>query len=77
MTKKHEEFIRGTLDQLNEWANSTEIRGEFVIIISGNDQPDVDAEDPLQGLTIDQQVDFYIENGLPVNEAIKKSGQGS
>ncbi|GAA2973610.1 16S rRNA (cytidine(1402)-2'-O)-methyltransferase [Lentilactobacillus parakefiri] len=72
LTKKHEEFIRGTLEQVNDWANSTEIRGEFVIIVSGNDQPQVAAKDPLAGLSVDQQVDFYIENGLTVNEAIKK-----
>lgn len=72
LTKKHEEFIRGTLDQLNDWANSTEIRGEFVIIVSGNDHPDISGKDPLEGLSLDQQVDFYIENGLSVNEAIKK-----
>lgn len=72
LTKKHEEFIRGTLEQVNDWANSTEIRGEFVIIVSGNEQPQVAAKDPLAGLSVDQQVDFYIENGLTVNEAIKK-----
>ncbi len=72
LTKKHEEFIRGSLTQLNEWANSTEIRGEFVIIVSGNDNPEAEADDPLAGMTVDQQVDFYIENGLSVNEAIKK-----
>lgn len=72
LTKKHEEFIRGTLDQVNDWANSTEIRGEFVIIVSGNDHPKTEAKDPLAGMSVDQQVDFYIENGLSVNEAIKK-----
>jgi len=72
INQKHEEFIRGSLTQLNEWANSTEIRGEFVIIVSGNDNPEAEADDPLAGMTVDQQVDFYIENGLSVNEAIKK-----
>lgn len=72
LTKKHEEFVRGTLDQVNEWANSTEIRGEFVIIVSGNAHPQTQGDDPLAGMSVDQQVDFYIENGLSVNEAIKK-----
>jgi 16S rRNA (cytidine1402-2'-O)-methyltransferase len=72
LTKKHEEFIRGSLSELNEWANSNEVRGEFVIIVSGNDQPEIEAVDPLAGMTIDQQVDFYIQNDLSVNEAIKR-----
>jgi len=63
LTKKHEEFIRGSLTQLNEWANSTEIRGEFVIIVSGNDNPEAEADDPLAGMTVDQQVDFISKTG--------------
>jgi len=76
LTKRHEEFIRGSFSELLEWAQETEIRGEFVIIIDGNDHPTVgviDSEsDALSGLSIKEQVDYFVESGLKVNEAIKK-----
>ncbi|EEI25649.1 16S rRNA (cytidine(1402)-2'-O)-methyltransferase [Lentilactobacillus hilgardii] len=74
LTKKHEEFIRGTLDQVIEWANSTTIRGEFVIIVSGNAQPleENKIDNLMENLSLTQQVDIYIKDGLSVNESIKK-----
>lgn len=72
LTKKHEEFIRGNLAVLYEWADSTEIRGEFVIIVAGNANPEIEHDDPLEGMSVNQQVDFHIKNGLSVNEAIKR-----
>lgn len=74
LTKKHEEFIRGSLDRLAGWAAETPIRGEFVIIVSGNDQPMVQTAtaNPMAGLSLTQQVDRYIQDGLAVNDAIKK-----
>ena len=35
LTKKYEEFIRGTASELIEWAKEDEIRGEFCLIIEG------------------------------------------
>ncbi len=76
LTKRHEEFIRGTFSDLIEWSETTEIRGEFVIIIDGNDHPAVGAIDEeanaLSGLSVKEQVDHYVESGLKVNDAIKK-----
>lgn len=53
-------------------ADSTEIRGEFVIIVAGNANPEIEHDDPLEGMSVNQQVDFHIKNGLSVNEAIKR-----
>jgi len=36
LTKKYEEFIRGSLKEIQDWVNNTQIRGEFVLIIEGN-----------------------------------------
>ncbi|MFD1123987.1 16S rRNA (cytidine(1402)-2'-O)-methyltransferase [Lentilactobacillus raoultii] len=73
LTKKHEEFIRGSLEQLIAWADGTTIRGEFVIIVSGNQHPvQTDQDELIANLSLSQQVDRFIEGGLPVNEAIKK-----
>ena len=35
LTKKFEEFIRGTIEEAVEWANKDEVRGEFCIILEG------------------------------------------
>ncbi|MGE7934281.1 16S rRNA (cytidine(1402)-2'-O)-methyltransferase [Viridibacillus arvi] len=36
LTKKFEEFLRGTIDEGLEWAIESEIRGEFCIVLEGN-----------------------------------------
>ncbi len=35
LTKRYEEFLRGTTQELVEWAKDNEIRGEFVVMIAG------------------------------------------
>ncbi|PID01194.1 MULTISPECIES: 16S rRNA (cytidine(1402)-2'-O)-methyltransferase [unclassified Sporosarcina] len=36
LTKRFEEFLRGTIAEAIEWAESNEIRGEFCLIVEGN-----------------------------------------
>lgn len=36
LTKKFEEYIRGTLEEVIEWSKNNQIRGEFVIVVEGN-----------------------------------------
>lgn len=36
VTKRYEEFIRGTAKEVSTWASETELRGEFVVIVEGN-----------------------------------------
>jgi 16S rRNA (cytidine1402-2'-O)-methyltransferase len=38
MTKRYEETIRGSLDELVEWAKSREILGEITLVIGGFDK---------------------------------------
>lgn len=51
LTKKFEEFRRGTLAELRDWYQENEPRGEFVIIVAGAEQEaaeeDRPQEDPL------------------------------
>ncbi len=74
LTKRHEEFIRGTLGELASWAETGPIRGEFVIIVSGNAHPTTHkSADPLMmDLSLTEQVDALVRDGQSVNEAIKK-----
>lgn len=75
LTKRYEEYIRGTLDDLVQWSQDTQIRGEFVIMVAGN--PDgtlVDNadEDALLALSIEDQVQKLIDSGEKNNAAIKQ-----
>lgn len=36
VTKRYEEFIRGTAKEVSNWANESDLRGEFVVIVDGN-----------------------------------------
>lgn len=38
LTKRYEEFIRGTTKEVYDWAKETELRGEFVVLVVGNDE---------------------------------------
>lgn len=38
LTKRYEEFIRGTSKEVYDWAKETELRGEFVVLVAGNDE---------------------------------------
>ncbi|GAX08627.1 16S rRNA methyltransferase [Secundilactobacillus silagincola] len=74
LTKKHEQFLRGSLAELLEWANESDrVRGEFVVIVSGSSKGDQDDEEPdYSGLSIEDHVDHLIETGLRPNDAIKQ-----
>ncbi len=67
LTKIHEEFIRGTIDELIEKADT--LKGEMVIIIEANhDQKD----NVLIDLTLQEHYNYYEKMGLNKNEIIKK-----
>jgi 16S rRNA (cytidine1402-2'-O)-methyltransferase len=74
LTKKFEEFIRGTISEVRQWALDEEIRGEFCLIVEGAAE-DVNLENETmwwQELTIQAHVDYYItDKGISSKEAIK------
>ncbi|MHA8138261.1 16S rRNA (cytidine(1402)-2'-O)-methyltransferase [Lactobacillaceae bacterium Scapto_B20] len=74
ITKRYEDFHRGTLAELLNWAEENKIMGEFVIIVEGNDHVEAknEAADALMALSLPEQVDHFIEQGDKPNDAIKK-----
>ena len=74
VTKKFEEFLRGTVEQAVDWADANEIRGEFCIVIEGNAEPDpVETTVWWEDLTIEEHVEEVMEREqLSSKEAIKK-----
>ncbi|WP_163102934.1 16S rRNA (cytidine(1402)-2'-O)-methyltransferase [Peribacillus alkalitolerans] len=73
LTKKFEEFIRGSIEDAIHWAEESEIRGEFCLIIEGSkESAPLEENDWWQELSISQHVQFYIEEkGVTNKEAIK------
>ncbi|MGV3467135.1 MAG: 16S rRNA (cytidine(1402)-2'-O)-methyltransferase [Heyndrickxia sp.] len=77
LTKKFEEFIRGTLEEVIDWSLHNEIRGEFCIIVQGNESESVDEEQKWwETLSVIDHVNAYIEkNGLTSKDAIKQTAK--
>ncbi len=67
LTKKHEEFIRGSVSECLEIAD--ELKGEMVLVIDGF-KGEVESIETL--IPLKEQIDLYIIEGLSANKAIKK-----
>lgn len=75
LTKKFEEFLRGTLDEAVEWATTSEIRGEFCLVVEGNlnEKEDEEEDNWWNQLSIVEHVDHVITTQkLSSKEAIKE-----
>ncbi|WP_188204771.1 16S rRNA (cytidine(1402)-2'-O)-methyltransferase [Desemzia incerta] len=75
LTKRYEEFIRGTLSEVLEWAQTSEIRGEFCLIVEGNSEGSLFPEEDTSWntLTIQEHVQLMMEeHNLRSKEAIKE-----
>ncbi|HHY75081.1 MAG TPA: 16S rRNA (cytidine(1402)-2'-O)-methyltransferase [Bacillus bacterium] len=74
LTKKFEEYIRGTISELIQWADEEAIRGEFCIVVEGANIDDFATENNWWAdLHIKEHVEHYMEKeGLRSKDAIKK-----
>jgi len=78
LTKKFEEFIRGSVDEVLGHLNTLDqIRGEFTVILGGC--PSQESQGPenewWHDLDIMAHVDHYIQEGITSKEAIKKAAE--
>lgn len=67
LTKIHEEYIRGTVDELIE--KSENLKGEIVLIIEESKKKE---ENKLNNLSLEEHYNFYKTQGLSKKEIIKK-----
>lgn len=58
LTKRYEEFIRGTAKEVYEWADETQLRGEFVVLVAGNDQ--IEEENYWENWTVLEHIEYKI-----------------
>lgn len=73
LTKRFEEYVRGTVDQVLEWVEHGTLKGEFCIIIEGSQNLVNEESNWWEDLTINQHVEHYIKaDQLPSKMAIKQ-----
>ncbi|WP_078429504.1 16S rRNA (cytidine(1402)-2'-O)-methyltransferase [Alkalihalobacterium alkalinitrilicum] len=73
LTKRYEEFIRGTLQEVLEWCQSSQIRGEFCIIVDGANEVTNDMDTAWwTHFSINEHVEHYIDQQMSSKEAIKE-----
>ncbi|HLU23194.1 MAG TPA: 16S rRNA (cytidine(1402)-2'-O)-methyltransferase [Bacillaceae bacterium] len=73
LTKKFEEFIRGTIEEAYQWADENEIRGEFCMIVEGNAAIEEETQEWWHSIDVQAHVQYYIDNkGHSSKEAIKQ-----
>jgi len=73
LTKKHEEIIRGTLEQIIETLSSREsIKGEMVLAVEGEKTSESMREKELLSLPAADHIEYYINQGLNLKDAMKQ-----
>lgn len=70
LTKRYEEFSRGSLGELQAYFTEHSPRGEFVVLVAGNPHPQENTQ-PADDVSPLEQVDQKIVKGLSTNAAIK------
>ncbi|MDY4588733.1 MAG: 16S rRNA (cytidine(1402)-2'-O)-methyltransferase [Oscillospiraceae bacterium] len=74
LTKLHEEVVRGTLSELSAMYETTEPRGEYVIVIEGA------APAQQESLSLEQAAELarsYADGGMKLSEACKTAAQAA
>lgn len=57
ITKLHEEFFRGSLDEAGRWLDDQEPRGEFVVLVGGGEPPSEPTDDDVRAAIDDERAD--------------------
>ena len=68
LTKIHEEFIRGNIDEIVE--KSENLKGEMILLIEENNE--INNENILNNLSLEEHYNVYEKQGLDKKEIIKK-----
>lgn len=70
LTKLHEEVLRGTLQELAQWAENTQVRGEIALVVAGAEEPAPETADNLT-----EQVQALVEEGMRLKDAAAEIAQ--
>jgi len=72
LTKLNEEVIRTTLGGAVEYYREKDPKGEYVLVVEGSQDRETAPE---TSLTIEEQVEYYIKNGMSKMDAIKATAK--
>ena len=77
LTKKYEEADKTTIDQAIEKYNEKEPRGEYVLVIEGKSQEEIQEENKQkwESMTIEEHMEYYISKGNDKKSAMKLVAQ--
>lgn len=73
LTKIHEEFIRGTVQEVSQYFSENQPRGEFVILVS----PNTEETEQLSWPELIELVDEHVDQGESKKSAIKEVAQAN
>lgn len=73
LTKKHEEILRGTIDEIiADLAKRESIKGEMVLILQGYEGKPEDQSNEWANMTIEEHMRLYLSGGMDTKEAMKQ-----
>jgi len=71
LTKIHEEFLSGSIEEIIE--GSKQLKGEIIILIEGKEKSSVEDQiDILNNMSLDEHYSFYENEGMEKKDIIKK-----
>lgn len=73
LTKKYENSFSGTISDMIAQFTANEPKGEYVLVIDGVKQAELDAEEheKWQSLSMEEHVQLYVDKGMDKKEAMK------
>ncbi|SDY95672.1 16S rRNA (cytidine(1402)-2'-O)-methyltransferase [Thermoactinomyces sp. DSM 45892] len=77
LTKKHEEWLRGSLSECLSYIKENGVRGEYVCIFEGTDPSEWNQESPAwwSGLEVMEHVEHYLRQGMSTKDAILQTSK--
>ncbi len=75
LSKLHEMYVNGHLDEYEKIVEATQERGEYVIVVEGARELAEDRECEPDAEALIQQVNDYIEQGMSQKEALKEAAK--
>lgn len=70
LTKKYEEYIRGSIDELLSWAEGRDIKGEYILLLEEGSEAGKERDIPWSHMDIREHLKWNMEKGMSKKEAI-------
>ncbi|HHU69767.1 MAG TPA: 16S rRNA (cytidine(1402)-2'-O)-methyltransferase [Thermoanaerobacterales bacterium] len=71
LTKMYQEVFRGNMKEAIEKFNTDKPRGEFTLVIAGNEEVENNDANKWEGLSVEEHILMYMKSGKSKKEAVK------